>query len=236
MKSKMFCTITILFLIIFSFCPTTHAYLQRVIFDVFTKTTTGNQYLDVWIEIFDTERKNPPEFVKSIQVTAPDGTIFNLTTRDNWYAVDQGYFASYTAEDFESQVIPVGIYQVRVVAKLGLTINQKDYCDVTFLDLPVITNLEAGSTVYPFHVFRWKPVPGATYYRVLLREAGSDNYIYGTSSHKQKFLTSRNSCKFPTGDLKPGGHYEIQIEPRADSLDMDKRSRGDWVEFFISTW
>jgi len=224
-------------LILFSFCPTTHAYLQRVKFDVHTTNQIDKQYVGFSVEIFDTESKNPPDVVISIKVIAPDDTVFELTTVHNWYTIDKAYWASFTADEFDSQVIPSGIYRVEVKAiKYGITIKQEDYCDATFLDLPVITDPIGGSTVGPSHIFWWTAVAEATYYRVQLREAGSDNFIYGSSEHKQQFKTSLNACMFPPGDLKPDGHYEIRVEPRGDSLDMDKRSRGDWVEFYTSHW
>jgi hypothetical protein len=237
MKTKQLCTIMLSLLILFSFCPTTHAYLQRVYFDVFTTNQIDRQYVGFWVEIRDTESKNPPDVVKSIKVTAPDDTVFEMTTTHNWYSIDKGYYAAFTADEFNSQVIPDGIYRVEVKAyKWGLTITQEDYCDATLLDLPVITDPIPGSTVGANHVFWWTAVAGASYYRVQLREAGSDNFIYGDSSHKHRFLTALNACIFPLGDLKPDRHYEIRVEPRNDTLDMDKRSRGDWVEFFTSHW
>jgi len=71
--------------------------------------------LNVWMEVFHSTSKNPPDFVKSITITAPNGTVITMDTVNNWLPYDRGYWASYPPELFlPAGEIPSGEYTVGV--------------------------------------------------------------------------------------------------------------------------
>lgn len=236
MKCKRFFTIGLSFLIIFSFCAVTQAYLRRIHVNVWTTNYTDDQQLNIWLEVWDTENKNPPEIITSIEVTAPDGTIFNMTD-DAWLPYDRGYWMAARAGDFDSTEIPSGVYKVKVVPNSGWTIEQGDWIDATFLDPPVITYPTEGSTVVQPLTIRWNPVVGAKYYRVLLwNECWNEPVYWFWWNDSRKFYTNLPGAKIPLGQLKPNCSYRLRVEARSGSQDLDKRSRSVWVNFFTGSW
>ncbi len=235
MKAKGFLAIGIALLIIFSFSFAAQAYVKKVYLNVWTTNYTNDQQLNVWLEIYDTVISNPPDAVKSIKVTAPDGTEFDLTTAMNWLQYDRGYWAQYRAEDFDSGVIPAGKYKVRVEAKeYNLVIEETDTIDATFLDPPVITSPSDGSTIGASHMFTWTAVPGAKYYRILLWHESWNEPVYWF--WRKRFYTDHTACILPRGDLRPDSYYRFRVEARSGSQDLDKRSRSDWIYFYTEHW
>jgi hypothetical protein len=205
--------------------------------NVWTTNYTDDQQLNVWLEVKDTEIKNPPEIIASIEVTAPDGTIFNMTTAQNWLPYDRGYWMRARAEDFPLQVIPSGVYKVKVVPNSGFTIEEEDEIDATFLAPPVITYPTEGSTVGSTPTFRWNPVPDAKYYRILLwNECWNEPVYWFWWNDSRKFYTNLPGAKIPLGQLLPNCSYSLRVEARSGSQDLDKRSRSVWVNFFTGSW
>ena len=223
------------FLFIFSFFATSQAYLQKVHFDVQTTNYTDDQQLNVWIGIEDTVSKNPPDDIESISVTAPDGTVFTMTTANNWLQYDRGYWQSYHAEDFNTDVIPGGEYKVLIKGKkFSLEIEETDTVDATFLEVPTITSPTDGSSVGRTPLIEWTAVPGATHYRILIWDEYSNEPVYWF--WRRRFYTDHNVCLLPLGDLRPDGYYRLRVEARAGSQDLDKRSRSDWIYFYTNHW
>ena len=91
--------------------------------------------------------KNPPDFVKSITVTAPDGSVFTMDTANNWMVYDKGYWGKYLPENFNSGDIPSGDYTVSVEGfEFDLVVTGSDYNDASVLIPPAFTNLSPDQT------------------------------------------------------------------------------------------
>ena len=237
MKFKHLLTIGLTFVIMFSFCATSQAYLSRVYADVWTTNYTDDQQLNVWLEMWGTEEKNPPDIVNTIEVTAPDGTKFNMTTDQNWLPYDRGYWGRYRDADFMSGSIPAGVYKVKVVPKagLGFPIEVEDEVDATFLSPPTITSPAPGAVVGPTPTFLWTAVPDATHYRILLYNESWGEPVFWFWWNR-KFFTDLPGAKIPLGQLKPNCEYSLRIEARSGVQDLDKRSRSDWLIFYTGSW
>ncbi len=236
MKFKQFFTLGLFLLLFFTFCPAAQAYLSRISADVWTTNYTDpqQQQLNVWIGITDTQNKNPPDIIASIEVTAPDGSILNLSPIENWLQYDRGYWAAFNAADFDGQQIPAGLYKVKVTPKNGFPIEQNDAIDATFLDPPVITFPTDGSTITTTPTIRWNPVPGATHYRILMWDDSWNEPVYWFwGNGYQKFFTDLPGAMIPLGKLKANHQYRLRIEARFGHQDLDKRSRSDWI--YINT-
>ena len=83
-----------LYLFLLSAPQLTHI-CKKVNFHVWTTNYTDHTELNVWLEAIHCTSKNPPDFVKSITITAPDGTVFNMDPVDDWLPYDRGYYSKY---------------------------------------------------------------------------------------------------------------------------------------------
>ena len=234
MKIKLNLSIVVSFLLLFVFCNASNAEIYRVYFDAFTTNYNppAEQEMCFWVEVFDTEKKNPPEFVDSITITAPDGTVLNMDPVNNWLPFDDGYWAKLFAADY---VVPFkgGNYKCEVVGKAGIKITKPDYVNGSFLPTPSITNLSDGAVdVSLTPTIRWGRVVGAKRYRILLWDETWNEPRYWF--WKKVLFTDTPKWEFPPGVLQLGHNYSIRIEARAGQQDTDKRSRSDWV-FFTTT-
>lgn len=210
--------------------------MYRVYTDVFTTSYPDRQYLNVWIEVHDTEYKNTPENISSIEVEAPDGSIFPLTVVDHWQPLDKGFWCGFTADDFPSRTIPAGQYIITVVPKKGYTISKTDFIDATFLPVPEVTFPVEGAVIGNNPTFRWNPVSGATHYRVQLWNESWNEPVYWYFGNNSKVYTELPGFMVPSYQLKPNTNYRLRIEARFDNNDTDKRSRSDWITFSTDNW
>jgi hypothetical protein len=236
MRLRHFFILGLILLLFLSYCPSTHAYLQKVYFDVNTMNFNDRKELRVWLSVNDTNSKNPPDIVKSITITAPDNTVFTMNTANNWLPYDRGYYGNYSPEEFNSGDIPSGNYTVRVEGiEFNLAITDSDYNDASVLTPAAFTNLSNEQTGIPKdYIFYWTPVAGATHYRVQLWDENWNEPVYWYWD--RPFMTNHAACMFSEGDLRPNRRYRIRIEARSESQDLDKRSRSDWVYFTTGSW
>lgn len=236
MKIKLYLSIIVSFLLLFIFCNASNAEIYRVYFDAFTTNYNdpAEKQMNFWVEVLDTEKKNPPEFVDSIKITAPDGTVLNIDPLHNWLPFDDGYWARLMDGDYVGSVPFVGgNYKCEVTGKAGIKITKIDNVNGSFLPTPSITNLSDGDVnVSLTPIIRWGRVIGAKRYRILLWDETWNEPRYWF--WKKVVYTDKPKWKFPPGVLQLGHDYTIRIEARAGSQDTDKRSRSDWI-FFTTT-
>jgi hypothetical protein len=180
---------------------------------------------------------HPPDFVQEITVRAPDGQVFTLNPAKDWYVNDQAFYKDFRATDFDSGIIPGGIYRATVVPISGTGLVETDSISNTFLTVPTITSPDDGQTgVSSRPTFQWTSVRGATFYRIVLwinRLSGFSEPVYDYSN---SFSTDRTSIQVPKGVLKPNTTYRLQIQARGDSNDLDVRSQSSWVYFTTRNW
>jgi len=235
MKAKFFSSVIISFLMLLIICNVSHAKIYNVVFEAFTTnySDSGQKQMNFWIEVFDTVKKNPPEFVSSITVTAPDGTVLNMHPVKSWLPLDRGYWGRLYANDYiGAKSFAGGTYKCKVVGKAGATIVDTDDVARSFLPIPKITNPSDGAGgVSKTATLRWKAVAGAKQYRVLLWDNSWNEPVYWFWG--KRLYLDQLSWKIPLGDLQSGHSYQLRIEARASEQDTDKRSRSDWVSFKI---
>jgi hypothetical protein len=180
---------------------------------------------------------HPPDYVKEIRVTAPDGSVFSLDPDKDWAINDQGFYKNFLATDFKSGVIPGGTYVATVVPIAGYTIDEKDSIPATFLAIPSISYPVEGATGVPARpVFRWTSVSGSTFYRVQLWNVSADEPIFYYYIPQNNFQTDFNFAQVPKGTLKPNTRYRLQIQARGNSQDVDVRSNTSWIIFTTGSW
>jgi hypothetical protein len=226
-----------LFFVLFCFLASnSHADMHKVNLNVWTQAVTGQpDRLCVYVEVFDDQLAHPPDYVKEVRITAPDGSLLYLDPSLHWLAWDKAFYYGFLASEFDSEVIPGGNYTVRVTPDVGSALAESDSVSASFLAPPVVTSpTPEQSGVLEGATFKWNEVPGATYYRIQLWNISWDEPVYYTSFRTK--YTDKLKYTIPPGDLKPNCSYRMQIEARAGSQDMDKRSRSAWINFTTGTW
>jgi hypothetical protein len=222
----------------FLFAHSAQAGLIRVNLDVFTTNypAPAQQQLNIWMPVQDIRNSNGPDFVKTITVNAPDGSVFNLHPAKDWLPYDRAYWKALYAADFIGGKIVGGTYKVTVVPLVAPgTIVETDAITGAFLPTPVVTSPAPGATgVTATPTLSWNAVTGATYYRIQLWNNSWNEPVYWTWEKQAR--TDFTSFKIPLGELQPNCQYKFRIEARSGSQDMDMRSRSDWVTFTTGSW
>jgi len=234
MKTKVFLVLVVL-AGLFILSPNAQAVLQRVTFDAWTQDEPNpGKRLCVALHFKDDEFAHPPDYIKAIRITAPDGSVFFLDLSKDWMPWDPSYYRGFGPADFKGQVIPNGTYTVKVIPEVGNAISQTDVVKNTFLPIPVLTYPTEGLTDVPeTPVITWEPVTGATSYEIRLFNVSWQEYVY---YYPDKKFPGYTSYEMPRGMLKPNCNYRIQILARAGGQDMDMRSRTAWINFRTGSW
>jgi hypothetical protein len=102
-----------------------------------------------------------------------------------------------------------GWYKIRVTTADGMTYQAKDYVILSPLQRVDYVSPVDGATDIPMpKELSWKPVAGAAYYQVYLREAFENRMIVSSK------LLSEPRYVFKSGELKPGGYYTWSVHAR----------------------
>lgn len=207
------------------------AEIYTFYFDVWTqRQVSGPDRAWFMAQVEDTALRGP-DAITSLTVTAPDGTVFDMTD-NSWLDFQKMFINSYSADMFTSLTIPAGKYTARVVDKSATpkTLTNFDTLPATFLEPPGITApLEGAALSSLTPTFRWRAVAGAQSYLVMLFNTTMGEPVYWRMENKHE--TYRNYFSVPRGDLKPGSQYRLQIEARDNDKNLGRRSRSLWVNF-----
>jgi hypothetical protein len=241
MKTKVFLVLIVL-AGLFIFSTNAQAEMQRVIFNAWTQDEPGpGKRLCVTVEIVDDEYTYPPDYIRTIKITAPDLTVFFLDLSKDWLPWDAIYYRAFLPSEFKGQVIPPkGTYTVKVTATDGTSLTQSDAVINSFLPIPTLTYPAPGETNVPENaVITWDPIVGATSYEIRLFNLSWGDWVY-YYPWRSKY-TQFTSHTFPKGILKPNCDYKIQILVRGGAAgsaqqDMDMRSRTGWIQFRTAAW
>ena len=203
----------------------------------------ANFQLNVWIETKDDVESHPPNYVSSIDLEDPNGTIWSFDPLLGWYDQDKGFFFSISQSSFPGGTIPSGLYKITITDDRGFSFTTRDQVlDAnTPLSIPVITMPTADevlTTATP--LIRWTSTAQSKKFRVQLDEVvgycpdDGNLYYWPIWETRDRKWTMNKFMRIPKGVLRPGGFYRIRIEGRFDFNDTDKRSRSDWVHFSIA--
>jgi len=178
-------------------------------------------------------RFRPPEAINSLTVTAPDGTVFDLT-KHCWLDLGKIFWLSPTADQFNSKTQPAGAYTAKAVDKSGRTFTSAVNLAIKFLEPPVITFPTNGGVIdisAAPPVFKWTAVTGAQHYRILLKDLSWGEPVYWKPAGINEHRSYKTSYRVPLGDLMPGKQYSLRIEARDTDKGLNKRSHSTWVNF-----
>lgn len=222
---------------VFFFSWNAQAAMTRVYVDAFTANFADpemGQQLNLVIHVADTTHADPPNFVSKIDVNAPDGSVLSLHPTKNWHPYEHNYWRVFKAEDFDTETIPGGIYYVTVTPISGSPITEGDAVPASFLPFTTITQPVEGGTVGATPTFKWRAVTGASYYVVLLWNKTWNEPVFWL--WERQLHTDFAGVTMPPGVMKPNCDYELSIEARYYSQDLDKRSRSIPVNFKTGSW
>ena len=229
----------------FFFSANAQADMYRISVNGFTTnyTTLAQRTMDFRIDAFDTVYEHPPAFVKTISIKAPDTSVLSVHPQKDWLPYNRYYWKSFYATDFVTKNIPGGIYTVTVTPFVGTAIAESDTVANSFLTVSTITSpINGAINVLPTQIFKWTNVWGtaippktsAGYYRVMLWNKTLNEPVYWHWGIQLN--TNFNTLTMPPGILKPKSNYQLRIEARTGSLDLDKRSRSNWFKFTTGVW
>lgn len=150
---------------------------------------------------------NIPQSIASVTVTDPLGRTFPLPFSPGDLSWDVAYWADLTKQ--VSAPFPVGTYTFRVTDISGNVVTATDTLAAsTGLPSPVITNLvdkQILTTQTP--EVCWDPVPGATVYRVRVRNNGWWDRDLFTAVR-----TTAGCVTISGGVMIPGRFYQVRVE------------------------
>ena len=207
--------------------------VYRVVFDAWTETyvdksgETAQAMNFLFRDLVDTKGLNGPDAVNSVTVTAPDGTVFDLT--GTWSEWQKQYFGRYTATvggTFK------GTVEYGVNSKKTLTASKALPKTLSFLPLPNVTNpLPDGTTTVDSltPTITWDKVTGAQFYCLELWDQSSNQPVYYFPHNR--IHVYRLSFTIPAGVLRPKTNYGVRIEARDSDKNLTKRSRTAWINF-----
>jgi hypothetical protein len=222
---------------VFALVANSQAEMVRVICNAWTNNFTdpNNQNMQIQVYVTDSKFSRAPDFVKSITVKAPDGTLLGIHPTKDWLHLDNSYQKNLYASDFPGKKILGGRYWVTVTPISGLAITEYDDVPATFLLTSSVTFPANGATgVIATPKLTWTAPAGATYYRLRLWDNSMNEPVYWWFG--QEMRTDLNFFNVPPGVLQPNRQYKFRIEARASSSDLDMRSNSDWVTFTTGTW
>ncbi len=218
-------------LVVLALALTAQAEIHRFYFEAYTHREGATDTIQFYASVEDTSRR-APDAVASFTVTAPDGTVFDLT-EDCWIDLTKQYWASFTKDKFKSNAFPSGKYVAKVVDKSvpAKTLTQTDSLTVGFLAPATLTYPANGASGVPLTpTLKWNAVSGAKFYRVHVFNNSWGEPVYWKPPINP-INVYRNSFTVPEGVLKPNCQYRLQIEARDSDKNLSKRSRSQWVTF-----
>ena len=214
-----------------AFFLTTHSWgeVYRVVFDAWTETyvnskgETAQAMNFQFRNIEDTKGLNGPDAVKSVTVTAPDGTVFDLTgTWSEWQKQYFGRYAATVGGTFKGTV-EYGVNK-------ALTASKALPKTLSFFPLPNVTNPLPGATVDSLTpAITWEKVQGAQFYCLELWDQSLNQPVYYYPHNR--IHVYRLSFTIPAGVLRPATNYGVRIEARDSDKALTKRSRTAWINF-----
>jgi len=243
MRSKMFFPVLIAVMVTLLTGARVQAEFHRIFFDVRTQNNWVGSPLTLtptmffWIEAYDSEYKNPPDFVDSITITAPNGHEYPITTVAHWSYLDRGYYASLDAASLGAATFQPGTYTLTVKAGT-VTLQATDVVNpIVFLRAPTVTYPAEGATGVPEQpTIKWSAVPSAARYGIRLWNTTRNEPLYSDWYGIESIYTNTTHFTIPKGVLKPNCSYRLLIQARSNLQDTDSRSYSKWVNFATGSW
>lgn len=151
--------------------------------------------------------------VRRVEVLRPDGKVLgevsltNHESRVDEHGRERRAYKTFLPLPKDA---PAGWYRARISLRDGSAEQAQDYLQVQVLPQAKLLqpangqdNLAANSEL------RWQPVPGATHYRVFVKDAWAGQQIY-----KSDLLTTPR-LRLPQGVLQPNGSYVWRVHARS---------------------
>jgi hypothetical protein len=226
-------------ILLFGLIGIVEAGMVRVAFNGWTQNFSdpANRRMCLFLQVYFLPELHPPNYVKTITITAPDGSILSMNGSKDWLINDEAFYKAFYAADFKSGAIPSGTYTVKVVDTYGTSITETDSISASYMSVPTVTYPTNSATGVPEKpTLTWNAVSGATYYRVLLWNSSWDEPVYWYYIAKNNLQTDLTSVSIPKGVLKPNLNYRLRIQARSASQDVDRRSESDWINFTTGSW
>lgn len=133
------------------------------------------------------------------------------------------------------QEAPDGWYSARVTLRDGSQVTAKDYLILIPLDRPSgLLPADGAQIETPRPVLSWKPVNGAKFYEVYIRDLWNGEQLI----HQSKLLTEPR-YRVPADVLSPGGLYSWKVHARDVNEhvllgDFNHGSQSEWVQLEIT--
>jgi len=126
-----------------------------------------------------------------------------------------------------------GWYEIKVKTKDGKQYTARDYVVMNRLSrADVLMPQDGAEDIGMPKELEWKPVPGATHYKVFMREGFENTQILNSK------LVRKPKLKIKPGLLQPGGYYLWKVHARDVNEniilgDFNSGSVNKWMEFSV---
>ena len=219
------------------------AELYRINFDARTTrtwadNTTLTDTMSFWIEAYDTALKNPPDFVQSITITAPNGTKYSVPLVSSWSYIDKGYGMNLEPISLGSASFQPGTYTVAVKAA-AVTLTATDTVSpLVWLSAPTLTYpLDGAKGVPEQALLKWSAtVPKADRYGIYIWNNTKNQPVLTSYPGMDAISTTTTHFKLPKGVLRPKTEYSLQIQARGNLQDTDCRASSKSIIFTTGSW
>lgn len=119
---------------------------------------------------------------------------------------------------------PAGWYRARVTLRDGSVLQARDFLQVQILpQAQVVQPANGQDNLSRVAELRWRPVPGASHYRVFIKDAWAGEQVF-----KSDLLTEPR-LRVPPGVLQPNGSYVWRVHARSGGAGGGDEAK--WGEF-----
>ena len=183
--------------------------------------------------LFSTTKFND---IKAMTLYSPDGrkvTDFDMTKYMQIKRKGKPEKRVYLTDSDVLSDSHAGWYQLKVKARDGKEYTAKDYVVMNRISrAEVLLPKDGVEDIEIPTELKWKPVPGATHYKVFMRDGFENTRILNSK------LLREPQIKLKPGLLKPGGYYLWKVHARDVNEniilgDFNSGSVNKWMEFSV---
>lgn len=165
--------------------------------------------------------------VRRIDVLRPDGRVLGemrlttFETRIDEHGQERRAYKTFLPLPKDA---PAGWYRARVTLRDGSVLQARDFLQVQILPQAQVVQPANGQDNLPrVSELRWRPVPGASHYRVFIKDAWAGEQIFKSD------LLTESRLRLPPGVLKPSGSYVWRVHARSAGVGAGDETK--WGEF-----
>lgn len=225
---------------------TAHAFITKVIFNAYShhdvSNTTTPRKVQFEIVLSDSAGLRGPnavdfsefhvDFSVGLIAGGSEGITHHVTLND-WEEWSGGFYPTIAWDPAWKILDGATTCQLTLKDKAGRRFTMSNKFNTPFLNASPITAVPTNAAP---RTLKWSKVSGALYYKIRLKDATWGEPVYWHPKPMPIYIPTGTasttvSYTFPTGVIRTGHNYSVQIEAVDSDTDIGRRSRSLWVGF-----